>query len=259
MSALIEVRNLHVSRSGAAILKGVSFAAGPGAFIALAGPNGAGKSTLLRALIGLEEPDAGACLIDGAPARALAPLVRARRVAYLPQTRPVYWAMPAGAIVALGRFAYGAPARLEGEDAAAVARALAACDIAHLTARPAHALSGGEAARVHLARALAAETPALLADEPTAALDPRHQLAIMRTLRRRADAGALVIAALHDLALAARFCTRIVLLSEGAIAADGPPETALAPERLRGVFGVRAAFLGEQARPAIIFDLPETD
>ncbi|MGE0407717.1 MAG: ABC transporter ATP-binding protein [Amphiplicatus sp.] len=232
MSVLLECRHVSEPR----ILKEVSFGADKGEFVGLIGPNGAGKTTLLRVLAGLE-PAQGDRLIFGEPVAATAPVVRARRLSYLPQMRPVHWSMRVENIVALGRFAYGAPARLEGADAAAVARAVEATGIGALLSRPATALSGGEAARMHLARALCAETPILLADEPTAALDPRHQLAIMTALRERAGS-ALVIAALHDLALAAKFCTRIILLDAGRLAADGAPNAVLTAANLSRVFGV---------------------
>lgn len=240
MSALLDIAGAVAERRGATILDRVSLSAGAGEFIGVIGPNGAGKTTFLRLCAGLEPPASGAALAAGDPVGGLAPTVRARLISYLPQARPLFWSMTVENIVALGRFAYGAPARLEGEDAAAVERAIAAAGIGRLRARPATALSGGEAARMHLARALAAETPILLADEPTAALDPRHQLAIMHVLRARAEAGALVLAALHDLALAARFCTRIILLERGRLTADGPPLETLSAENLSRAFGVAA-------------------
>ncbi|MBI1365301.1 MAG: ATP-binding cassette domain-containing protein [Alphaproteobacteria bacterium] len=240
MKARIEARDVIVGRDGR-ILNGVSLSARAGEMIGLVGPNGAGKTTLLRALAGLEPVSAGSCDIDGQAAAAMAPTVRARKLSYLPQTRPLFWSMTVEAIVALGRFAYGAPDRLEGEDAAAVARAMEATGVDRLKARAATTLSGGEAARMHLARALAAEAPILLADEPTAALDPRHQLAIMKVLRARADDGTLVIAALHDLSLAARFCTRIILLANGRAIADDAPAGALTETHLASAFGVAAS------------------
>jgi iron complex transport system ATP-binding protein len=253
MSALVETRDISVERNGARILDGVSLTANGGEFIGLIGPNGAGKTTLLRSIAGLETSHAGECLMKGEDVAKLAPVARARAVSYLPQLRPIYWSMPVEAIVALGRFAYGAPSRLQGEDAAAAARAIEAAGVAHLQGRAATELSGGESARVHLARALAAETPILLADEPTAALDPRHQIAIMKLLRERADAGGLVIAALHDLQLAARYCTRIILLEDGRVRADGGPSAVLTAGNLSRAFGVSAAIARDERGLVVSF------
>lgn len=239
MSPLIAAKNLTVTRQEKRLLSNASLAAGGGEFIAIVGPNGAGKSTLLRAIAGIEAPASGECLIAGAPIRTLAHRERARRLAFLPQLREVYWGVTAEAIVALGRYAYGAPDRLDAADRAAVERAIDAADIGDLRARIVTTLSGGEQARVHLARALAAETPVLIADEPTAALDPKHQLAVMEILAARKAQGGLVIAALHDLDLAARFCTRVVVLSSGRIVADGAPEESLSEDIMGPVFGVR--------------------
>lgn len=227
-----------VVKGGRSVVADANFSAAAGEFIGLVGPNGAGKSTLLRTLCGLEKPASGRVLLDGTDIATIAPRNLARRRAYLPQHRELAWNRSVEAVVSLGRFAYGSSSRVSEADAAAVARALAATDIAAFRNRDAHTLSGGEAARMHLARALAAETPILLADEPTASLDPRHQLAIMNILSARAAAGALVVAALHDLDLAARACTRIVVMNDGRIVADGAPAEALAADRLRSVFGV---------------------
>jgi iron complex transport system ATP-binding protein len=242
MSAL-EAVNLTVRRKGAALIDAVSLNAASGDFIGLVGPNGAGKTTLLRALCGLDEGASGSVLIDGTDIGAFSPRERARRIAYLPQIREVAWAITAEAVVALGRFAYGAVSHLGSEDRAAVDRALAATDAAAFRTRTMPTLSGGEQARVHLARALAAETPILLADEPTAALDPKHQRAVMAALRAKAETGGLVIAALHDLRLAERWCTRILVLSGGRMLADASPAQALTMEIMEEVFGVSLADL----------------
>lgn len=237
MTALAASR-LTASRGSAALISDVTFSAEGGEFIGLAGPNGAGKTTLLRALAGLEIPAGGRAVVDGRDIRALGPRDRARTISYLPQAREVAWAITAEAVAALGRFAYGSPARLGGEDRAAVTRALGLTGADGFRSRTMPTLSGGEQARVHLARALAAETPVLLADEPTAALDPKHQQAIMGALRARADSGAIVIAALHDLRLAARWCTRLIVMQSGRIAADGAASDVLTPTLVEDVFGV---------------------
>ncbi len=229
---------ITAKRGGVTLIEGISLTASGGEFIGLVGPNGAGKTTLLRALSGAAAKTEGRVAINGTDLRMLIPRERARRLAYLPQIREVAWAMTAEAVVALGRFAWGSPSRLAEADRAAVARALALTGAEALRTRTMPTLSGGEQARVHLARALAAEAPILLADEPTAALDPKHARAIMAALRAKADGGGLVMAASHDLRLAERWCTRIVVMSAGRIAADGPADLALTPPVMETVFGV---------------------
>lgn len=237
MTAL-DVTNLSVSRDGAAILREVSFSAAAGAFVGVVGPNGAGKSTLLRALVGLERTPPGAIAINGADLGRLSPRQRARTLAFLPQARDTHWAMTAEAVVSLGRFAYGAPHRLGAPDRAAVDRAIDAADARGFRSRIMPTLSGGEQARVHLARTLAAQTPIIVADEPTAALDLRHAIAILATLGAKASAGGLVVAALHDLALAQRFCTRIIVLERGRLIADGAPGAIFTASLLSATFGL---------------------
>lgn len=237
MTAIL-VDNLTVRRDGVPTLDDVSLAARAGEFIGIVGPNGAGKSTLLRTLAGVEGDVAGGVAIGGAQLRSLAPAARARLLAYLPQAREVAWSMTAEKVVSLGRFAYGAPHRLGAEDRAAVARALAACDSLAVRTRIMTTLSGGEQARIHLARALAAEAPILFADEPISALDLRHQLSIMATLRAKADDGGIVLAALHDLDIARRHCTRLIALDRGRIVADGAPAEILNENLAASVFGV---------------------
>jgi len=237
-----DIRYAHGTRT---ILDDVSLRLKPGELVALIGPNGAGKSTLLRVGLGLLDADSGDVHLDGAPIASLAAVARARRIAYLPQVRPLAWPLRVGAVVALGRFAYGAPLQApKGADADAIRRAISTCRLEALIDRSTDTLSGGELARVHIARALAAETPLLLADEPAASLDPLHAFETMSILKAfsRNHGGALVT--LHDLSLAARFADRVVLLDEGRLLADGPPGDVLTPALLARAFGVRASVSG---------------
>ncbi|MGX6646907.1 ABC transporter ATP-binding protein [Maricaulaceae bacterium MS644] len=238
MSAL-SINNLHITLSGRVVVSGVSLTVEPGEHVALVGPNGAGKSSLLKAVLGLV-PAAGSVRLSGEALRDLSSARRARLSAYLPQERQAAWSITGADLAALGRFAFGGRAydRLSVADRDAVDRALARADAAHLKDRPIDTLSGGEQSRLHLARALAAQAPLLLADEPGAALDPRHQLDAMMVLKGEADRGAAVMAALHDLALAERFADRIVVMDEGRIVTDAPAGEALTEDVLRGVFRV---------------------
>lgn len=166
---------------------------------------------------------------------------RARRIACLFQASPAGWPMPAEEIVALGRLPHRLPfGDLQKADHAAISRAMRATDTLHLRGRPDTALSSGERMRVLLARALAVEAEILLADEPVTALDPGHGLDTMALLRTLARAGTGVVAVLHDLTLAARFCDRLVVLDRGGIVEDGPPAAALTDGVLHDVFGIEA-------------------
>ncbi len=253
MSGGLAIAGLVVSLGGRDVLRGVDVRCPAGTVTAIVGPNGAGKSTLLRAIVGLL-PSTGSIALDG---DALAPLdrrARARRIAYLPQGHEVHWPLPARDIVALGRLPHGAadPDRLSPEDAARVEAAMTETEILHLADRPVSALSGGERARVALARVFAAGAPVLLADEPIAALDPRHQLDVAAALRRRAEAGAVVALVTHDLGLAARFADRVLVLRDGRVAAAGPPEEALAPGVLSEVFDIAAYRAVHEGRPVLV-------
>lgn len=252
----LAVEGLTVRRGPRLALDDVSFAARPGEFLVALGPNGAGKSTLLRALAGLQPHD-GRVVLGGADLAGIAPRERARRVAWLAQEGAAHWPLPARDIVALGRIPFGAPGgRLSGADAAAVERALAACDALQFADRPVTELSGGERARVLLARALAVEAGLLLVDEPVAALDPAHRLMVMERLAAEARAGRIVIAVLHDVGLALRAASRLLLLDRGRLVADRPAAEAFADDALDRVFGVRFAHVRRDgdwlvaARPA---------
>ena len=209
----------------------------PGRITAICGPNGAGKSTLLQCLAGLLAPDGGAVLLGGVPLPQGPE--RARRIGYLPQTGEIAWDLSVGALASLGRLPHGD----RGE--AQVAAALAALDLTQFAARPVSTLSGGERARALLARVLAGEPEWILADEPLAALDLAHQLTLLGRLRDAASHGAGVVLVLHDLALAMNHADRVLVLDGGRLAADGPPEQALAEPVIESVWGVRARWLGE--------------
>jgi iron complex transport system ATP-binding protein len=223
------------------VLDSLSLAFQPGQLVGVIGPNGAGKSTLLRALVGLLAPQSGCVTIDDMSIADVPRRELARRIAYLPQGQMVHWPVSVERLVSLGRLPHLAPmSRIADADAAAIARAMERADVAQFRDRVATELSGGERARVLLARALAVEAGALIVDEPLAALDPGHRIDVMALLAREAALGALVIVVLHDLTTAARYCDRLVLLDKGRLIEDGAPMQVLTPERLRSVYGITA-------------------
>jgi len=252
MSAFLTAQGLNVELAGRLVLNDISLSLASGHLVALVGPNGAGKTTLLRALAGLLPSD-GVIHVGGAALSSLGLRDRARRFAYLPQGHIVHWPLPARDIVALGRYPHGAtdPARLSAEDSEAVLRAMRATDVVEFSDRRVTELSGGERSRVALARVLAVEAPVILADEPTASLDPRYQLDVMKTLRAAADQGVLVIVVTHDLGLAARFADTVLVLSEGRLVAQGAPAAALSEQVMADVFRI-SAFRAEFERAAVI-------
>jgi iron complex transport system ATP-binding protein len=249
---MIDVRDLRVHLGGRTVVESVSFRAQAGECIFVLGANGAGKSTLLRALAGLL-PASGDVRINGSALATFSPGARARQLAYLPQGHSVHWPLPARDVVAIGRLPHGSSlVHLRLDDAAAIDRALAAVDATHLADRPVTELSGGERARVLLARALAVEAPVLLADEPIAALDPDHQLAVMELLRQIVGGGRLVIAAMHDLLLASRFATRILLLDQGRLIGDGAPASVLTDAALAQAFAIRSTRLVHEGQSLVV-------
>ncbi len=232
--------DLSVSLSGRKVLANADIALAPGEVVGLLGPNGAGKSTLLRA-IAVQVESEGSLAADGKNLKAMPPAELARLIAYLPQARVISWPLSVRNLVGLGRmpwhgFGHGFSAR----DHAVCAQAMALMDVSDLADRVSTELSGGEQARVLAARAVAQETPILLADEPASGLDPAHQIMMMGALRRLAAGGRSILVSLHDLTIAARWCDRVVVLNHGRIAANGAPAGTLTPDLLRSVFGVSA-------------------
>jgi iron complex transport system ATP-binding protein len=230
-------------KQGRRILDSVSLGVAAGELVGLVGPNGAGKTALLRLAVGLDRPSAGEVLLDGQPTGRLDPKLRARRLAYLPQQAEAAWPIRVEDAVSLGRLPHGDRNRQ------AVAEALAAVDMADQGDRLLTRLSGGERALVLLARALAVQAGLLLLDEPTANLDPAHQLQVMEVLRRRAQQGDAVVVVLHDLALAARCCDRLVVVHQGRLAAEGSGAEILDDPLLRQVFRITVERGHMQGRP----------
>ncbi|WP_372502988.1 ABC transporter ATP-binding protein [Streptomyces rhizoryzae] len=236
----IRVEGLRFGYPGREVLRGVDLAVAGGELVALVGLNGCGKSTLLRLCAGLLRPAAGRVLLDGAVVAGLSRRATARRIALLHQSAPAVPGMTVRQIVRQGRYAVRGPLGMlrDGEDPVC-ARAMADAGVAEWADRPVEALSGGERQRVRLAMALAQDTRALLLDEPTTYLDPRHQLEVMATVvRLRAERGLTVVMVLHDIGQAARFADRIVALRDGVVVADGAPEAVVTPGLLADALGV---------------------
>ena len=212
-----------------------------GELVVLLGPNGAGKTSLIRGALGLIKSASGTAELDGRAVLSMSPTERAQKISYLPQIRPLTWPNRVRDVVALGRFSHGATlGRLSDEDQSAVDEAMSACDMSHLQDRSADTLSGGELARMHCARAFAANAPLLIADEPIAALDPRHQFRILDLIKRYVDQGGGALLVLHDIELAARYASRLIWMKDGHIVADGSVKDTLSADRLAEVYGVSA-------------------
>ncbi|MFD6450782.1 heme ABC transporter ATP-binding protein [Nocardia sp. NPDC060220] len=243
----LRATGLTVERGTRTVLDEVDFQVAAGEIVALVGPNGAGKSSLLAALAGELEPSAGTVKLEGHALSHWTPADMARRRAVLPQSHAVGFPFTAREVVAMGRAPWlHTPAA--GDDDALISAALAATDVTHLATRVFPSLSGGERARVALARVLAQDTATLLLDEPTAALDLGHQEAVLRLAATRAAEGAAVVVVVHDLGVAAAYADRVTVLDAGRVAADGPPREILTRELLTAVYH----------HPVDVFDHPTT-
>jgi iron complex transport system ATP-binding protein len=237
-SAALDARGLRFAAGDIPILNGVDLVLAPGERLAVIGPNGSGKSTLLRCLYAWHRPSAGIVLLDGSDVLAMPGSERARAVAVLAQHAEAGLGLTVGEVVALGRLPHGTGWGGAVDDAAAVSEALVAVDLASWRNRPFAPLSGGEKQRVLFARALAQRPRLLILDEPTNHLDIRHQLELLRVAH---DLGIGVVATLHDLNVAARWCDRLCLLDGGFVRRVGPPDLVLDPNLIGAVYGVAVA------------------
>ena len=244
-------------------LSRASVAVRRGEFLALAGPNGSGKTTFIRAALGLIRPSEGSISIDGTPVSELSLGARARALGWMPQEEAVGDNVPLRSYVLYGRYPHAARLAPESSNDRAVAdRILDELGFSGREHTGVQELSGGERQRLRLGRVLAQETPVLLLDEPTSHLDMGYQLEMLERVRRLAhDRGCAVLAALHDLNLAARFADRIVVLHHGRVVADGPPAAVLSPSLLRDVWGVVADLKRDpqSGLPYLIPRLPSPD
>jgi iron complex transport system ATP-binding protein len=248
---------IGVRRAGRTILDRIDLRAEAGEFVAVIGANGAGKTTLLSALAGLTAPDSGAVALAGADLGSIGRKRLARMRAYLPQDPRCEWPISVERLVGLGLTpvlpAFGGfPRSFQRR----IDSMLKDCDLVAQRDQPATTLSSGERARAMLARALVGDPEILIADEPIAGLDPRHALDTVTRLRALAGLGKLVVASMHDLTLVARYATRVVALSGGCVAADGPPSAALDADLVRRVFDVDAALAATAAGPLVDYRAP---
>lgn len=236
---MLHVKDVAVDLGGKTLLSGITFRVDRGELVGLVGPNGSGKSTLFRMLANLRAPSAGEITYDGKAAADLGARALSKLVSYLEQDGTSHWPLNTRTLVELGRLPHRRMFHWLSEyDEAAVARAMKLTDTTVFASKTVAQLSGGERMRIMLARAICAEAPLLLADEPIAALDPRHQLMVMSLLRRYASQQNAVAVVLHDLSMAARFCQKLILISGGTIIAQGRSDKVLSPRNIREAYRV---------------------
>ncbi|WP_084622400.1 heme ABC transporter ATP-binding protein [Demequina oxidasica] len=240
----LRAADVSVELGHKAILSGVTVEVQHGEVLALVGPNGAGKSTLLSVLTGDRAAGQGRVQVDGEDLAHWHHGDLARRRAVLTQENQVSFPFTVRDVVAMGRAPWQGRPEADGDDVA-VEAALAATDVAHLSERSFPSLSGGEKARVSLARVLAQQTDIVLLDEPTAALDLRHQEDVMGIARERASAGCAVVVVLHDLSIAAAYADSIAILDRGVLAAFGDPSDVMTAELLERVYGIAVRVLDD--------------
>jgi len=238
----LSLNGVGVSLGGKTIIRDVSFSVKPGEVVGLIGANGAGKSTAIRAALNLVKLQAGQINVGGVDTASLSLRERAKLMSYVPQGTPVHWPLVAQRLVALGRTPHLGPwDEISADDQKIIRDAMTKTDTWHLKDRIATTLSGGEVARLMLARTIAVGAPFMLADEPTAALDPYHRLQVMDIMRAHAASGTGILIVLHDLSFAQNYCDRLVLMQEGSVLDQGPARDVLNDDNLLKAFQVRVS------------------
>jgi iron complex transport system ATP-binding protein len=232
---------LSVFRGDCPVVDKVTLALEPGDFLGLIGPNGSGKTTLMRAALGILEHEGSSSLA------ALSQSDRAKQAAWLPQVREIAWGLSVRDLVSLGRLPFGPIQKNDVHAEAAIIK----MDLNAFSDRIATQLSGGEQARVLIARALAQDTPILMADEPTASLDPANQISTLKIFSDLAQDGKGIMSSIHDLGLAVRYCTKLALLDRGKLVAFGSADEVLTPDNLQTVFSIEAHY--EKTEEGVIF------
>ena len=239
--SLMTLDKLSVFRGDCPVVDNVTLALEPGDFLGLIGANGAGKTTLMRAALGILEHEGSSSLA------ALSQSDRAKQAAWLPQIREIAWGLSVRDLVGLGRLPFGPIQKNDAHVEAAIIK----MDLGAFSDRIATQLSGGEQARVLIARALAQDTPILMADEPTASLDPANQISTLKIFSELAQDGKGIISSIHDLGLAVRYCTKLALLDRGKLVAFGSADEVLTPDNLQTVFSIEAHY--EKTKEGVIF------
>ena len=252
----IGAEGLSYSVEAQTLLDSVHLHAEQGRFVGLIGPNGAGKSTLLRALSGMLRHQHGAVLLEGTDLRTMSSRDVAASMALVSQIAPYTHGFTSFELVLMGRYPHLGRFQIEGREDNRVARdAMRQTDTERFADRTLDTLSGGERQRIFVSRALAQQPRILLLDEPTSNLDVFHQLKVLDLVRQLVDDGLTAVAAIHDLHMAARYCDRLVLLSEGRVLAEGPPEEVLTPEAIKSAFGVRCAIYRDPVTGSLAISL----
>lgn len=241
----LAVSHLSCRRNGQQILQSSNFSLSGGELVILLGPNGVGKSTLIQASLGLVNAQTGTVTLDGCDVLRMRPAERSRSIAYLPQAKQLAWPLRVRDVVSLGRYPHTETSGgLTQTDWNIVGKALKDCDLEDLADRRVDCLSGGELARVHVARAFSTHAKIIVADEPTGSLDPRQAFAFMNIIRNFVTDGGGALIVTHDLALAHRFADRLLWMHDGQIVADGSPEETFTPKRCAEVYGVDVTVAG---------------
>jgi iron complex transport system ATP-binding protein len=248
---LIRATGVTVVLDGRTVIDDVSIDVAPGEVLALVGPNGAGKSTLLSVLSGERVPAAGSVTLEERDIRSFRAIVLARRRSVLTQDNALSFPFRVIDVVTMGRAPWTRTEEIA-RDSAAIASAATRADVTHLAGRRFTELSGGERARVSLARVLAQDTPVVFLDEPTAALDLRHQEDVLRIARELAGSGRAVVLVVHDLSLAGAVADRVALLSGGRLVAVGPPASVLTADAIGDVYGLAVRVVDVDGRPLIV-------